>query len=436
MTYWQQEIRQLLILFILMSILGFLTGQPLLFLALTCLSYSIWHLYNLYHLDQWFKNQRKSELPNSHGIWGEVFYNFYRLQQRNRKRKRKIATLLKRFRRSTTAMPDAVVVLGSNHEIEWVNKAARQLLGLKSSRDKGQCITNLIRQPVFVQYLTNINKEESIKLNAPVNDEIMLRINIVPYAKNRYLLLARDITQIHRLEQVRQDFVANVSHELRTPLTVIGGFLETMQDDDSCNNEVWERPLLLMSQQTARMQNIVDDLLLLSRLESEPQVDICDPVDIETLLVTICDEARALSANRHKITLDIQAPLSIAGHQEELRSVFSNLVFNAVNYTPEGGDILIQWLESKHALHFVVHDTGEGIAAEHLPRLTERFYRVDVGRSRSQGGTGLGLAIVKHVLHRHAAKLRVESVVGEGSHFWCDFPKKLIQIKTDSLDEI
>ncbi|WP_353570131.1 phosphate regulon sensor histidine kinase PhoR [Candidatus Albibeggiatoa sp. nov. BB20] len=430
MNYWLQEVRQLIILIILMSILGGLIGQPLLFLALTCLSYSLWHLYNLYYLDQWFKNRHKSALPNSHGIWGEVFYNFYRLQQRNRKRKRKIATLLKRFRRSTTAMPDAVVVLGPNHEIEWVNKAARQLLGLKSSRDKGQCITNLIRQPIFVQYLTNINKEESIKLNAPTNADIMLRINIVPYAKNRYLLLARDITQIHRLEQVRQDFVANVSHELRTPLTVIGGFLETMQDDDSFNNGVWERPLMLMSQQATRMQSIVDDLLLLSRLESELTANVLEPIDIANLLEIICDEARALSTNHHQIELEVKTPAFICGHVEELRSVFSNLIFNAVRYTPEGGHILIQWFEGADYLHFVVHDTGDGIAPEHLPRLTERFYRVDVGRSRSQGGTGLGLAIVKHVLNRHAAKLRIESVVDEGSHFWCDFPKKLIDTDT------
>ncbi len=426
MNYWQQEIKQLIILIILMSILGILTGQPLLFLALACLSYSAWHLYNLYRLDQWFKRQRKAELPNSHGIWGEIFYNFYRLQQRNRKRKRKIATLLKRFRRSTTAMPDAVAVLGPNHEIEWVNKAAQQLLGLKSSRDKGQCITNLIRQPNFVQYLSHSNKEESIKLTAPANPEITLRINIVPYAKNRYLLLARDITQIHRLEQVRQDFVANVSHELRTPLTVINGFLETMQDDESCNNETWQRPILLMSQQAKRMQNIVDDLLLLSRLESEPNIENSELINITELLTDIYDEAKALSAERHKIKLEIQTPRYIYGHLEELRSVFSNLIFNAINYTPTDGDILIQWFEGEDYAHFVVHDTGEGIAPEHIPRLTERFYRVDVGRSRSQGGTGLGLAIVKHVLHRHAAKLRIESSVGEGSHFWCDFPKKLI----------
>lgn len=425
MNYWQQEITQLIILVILMSVLGVLTHRPLLFLALTCLSYSVWHLYNLYYLDQWFKNRHKSTLPNSHGIWGEVFYNFYRLQQRNRKRKRKIATLLKRFRRSTTAMPDAVAVLGPNHEIEWVNKAARQLLGLKSSRDKGQCITNLIRQPIFIQYLTDINREESIKLPAPTNTDLMLRINVVPYAKNRYLLLARDITHIHRLEQVRQDFVANVSHELRTPLTVIGGFLETMQDDEAFN-ATWQRPLLLMSQQTTRMQNIVDDLLLLSRLESELETDISEVVSIKDLLIEVCDEARALSAGKHQIELDIKPPFLINGHQEELRSVFSNLIFNAVNYTHEGGSIIIQWFEGKHDLHFVVHDTGEGIAPEHIPRLTERFYRVDIGRSRSQGGTGLGLAIVKHVLHRHAAKLRIESVVGQGSHFWCDFPKKLV----------
>jgi two-component system, OmpR family, phosphate regulon sensor histidine kinase PhoR len=427
MNYWQQEIRQLIILVILMSILGYLTNSPLLFLALTCFCYTAWHLYNLYYLLKWFKEPQKSTLPNSHGIWGSVFHNFYVLQQQHRKRKRKIATLLKRFRRSTAAMPDAVVVLGSEHEIEWVNKSARRLLGLKSSRDKGQNITNLIRKPDFLAYINNPSKQENITIVSPTNSEIILRINIIPYAKNRYLLLARDVSQIYRLEQIRQDFVANVSHELRTPLTVIAGFLETMQDETELNPN-WDRALILMMQQTGRMQNIVDDLLLLSRLEAADLSQPYTAVDIEVLLNDIYDEAQALSAGKHIIKLELKSPTTILGYEQELHSAFSNLVSNAIKYTPEGGNIKLAWFCDEQYIHFVVQDSGYGIAPQHIPRLTERFYRVDVGRSRSHGGTGLGLAIVKHILHRHEAKLRINSQIGIGSEFCCDFPKKLAKI--------
>ncbi|MEK8020335.1 MAG: phosphate regulon sensor histidine kinase PhoR [Candidatus Parabeggiatoa sp.] len=425
---WIQELSRLLGLVLGMLIIGLLVGHTFLFLFLACFIYLCWHLYNLYRLDRWFTHSKTFYPPEAPGIWGEVFYHFYRLQQRNRKRKRKLGAMLKRFRNSTSAMPDAAVILGKNHEIEWLNKAAHQLLGLQSPQDKGKPITNLIRYPSFSQYLTHCDDKTSIKLASPADPNIILRISVIPYARNhQHLLIARDITQIHRLEQIRQDFIANISHELRTPLTVINGFIETMRDaQDDCTS-LWERPLLLMDEQTIRMRHIVDDLLLLSRLESEAVTHKKQPIVVADWLKTICEEACVLSGEQnHHITLEADEDLILEGHSEELRSAFSNIVFNAVRYTPAGGDILMLWYEDEKGKHFEVRDTGEGIAPEHLPRLTERFYRVDVGRSRSQGGTGLGLAIVKHVLNRHNGYLRIESTLGEGSIFCCDFPDSQI----------
>ncbi|MEN8215781.1 MAG: phosphate regulon sensor histidine kinase PhoR [Pseudomonadota bacterium] len=418
---WIQEFWRLLGLIVGMLFIGFLTGQIVLFLFIAILIYLSWHLFNLYRLEHWFTHSKKIYPPEAVGIWGEVFYHFYRLQQRNRKRKRKLSAMLKRFKKSTAAMPDAAVVLGQNFEIEWLNKAAHRLLGLQSPQDIGKPITNFIRSPAFSQYLANDDEKSAINLASPTDPNIILRMHIVPYAGNQHLLLARDVTQIHLLEQIRRDFIANVSHELRTPLTVINGFIETMRGED-CPKE-WERPLLLMAQQTARMCNIIEDLLLLSRLESAPAMEMTQPIVVADMLKSICEEAQILSGEKnHHISLDADKNLSLNGYAQELRSAFSNLVFNAVRYTPAGGSIKLRWYQDKKGRHFEVRDTGEGIAPEHLPRLTERFYRVDVGRSRSQGGTGLGLAIVKHVLNRHQGELRIESTVGEGSTFWCDFP--------------
>jgi len=420
---WFQEFVRLLGLVLGMLFLGLLMEQTFLFLFLACLIYLSWHLYNLYRLEHWFTQSKKFHPPEAPGIWGEVYYHFYRLQQRNRKRKRKFGAMLKRFQNSTGAMPDAVVILGKDYEIEWMNKAAHYFLGLQSPQDKGKPITNLIRAPSFSDYLTHTDDNNSIKLVSPSHPDMMLRICVIPYARNhQHLLLARDITQLHRLEQIRTDFIANVSHELRTPLTVINGFIETMRDTgDDCAVQ-WDRPLLLMTQQAARMRNIVDDLLLLSRLESEPVTEQVKPIVIAALLQTICEEARILSGEqKHQITLEADDQLMLNGLTEELHSAFSNLVFNAVRYTPAGGQIEIRWYADQQGKHFEVRDTGEGIAPEHIPRLTERFYRVDIARSRNKGGTGLGLAIVKHVLNRHQGTLRIESTVGEGSTFWCDF---------------
>ncbi|NJO16366.1 MAG: phosphate regulon sensor histidine kinase PhoR [Thioploca sp.] len=421
---WLQEFWYFTGLIAGMFLVGWWMGQTTVFLFLALWLYLSWHLYNLYRLERWFRlRKKKVNLPDTLGIWGEVFYHFYRLQQRNRKHKRKISAILKRFQSSTAAMPDAAVVLGKHYEIEWLNKSAQKLLGLQSPQDRGKPITNFIRSPVFVQYLNNSHEKNTVTIASPTNHNLLLKIHVVPYASNQHLLLAHDTTQLHRLEQIRRDFIANVSHELRTPLTVLAGFIETLRDgEDECTQQ-WERPLLLMAQQSARMRNLIEDLLLLSRLESDTTVGSSVPVRVAEMLHTICEEARILSGEQmHRITLLADETLVLAGRREELRSAFSNLIFNAVRYTPAQGDITVRWYQDDKGLHFEVSDTGEGIAPEHLPRLTERFYRVDVGRSRQQGGTGLGLAIVKHVLLRHQGQLHIDSTLGHGSTFCCDFP--------------
>jgi two-component system phosphate regulon sensor histidine kinase PhoR len=432
-NHWRQEFSHLLAISLGLWVIGWWTGHIWLFLLIGCLWYITRHLYYLYHLDRWLIQSRKrNALLDTWGVWDEVFYELGRLQQRHRKRKRRLAEMLDQFHRSTDALPDAAVVLGTQSEIEWFNRSATLLLGLRHAQDKGQFIGNLVRYPLFNHYLAHPEEPKSIKMISPVNPNIILRVHIVSYGENERLLLARDVTDIHRLEQVRQDFVANVSHELRTPLTVISGFIETMTDAEDACSQQWARGLALMAQQTTRMRNIVDDLLLLSRLESEPLEDSYRTIYVAELLQNIIEEACILSGSQqHHLQITADSEVNLRGREDELRSAFSNIIFNAVRYTPAGGVISVRWYADSAGGHLAVQDSGDGIAAEHLPRLTERFYRVDVGRSRNQGGTGLGLAIVKHVLNRHDAQLHISSEVDKGSLFQCDFPPNLLQYQAD-----
>lgn len=424
---WLEELFRVVSFFSGAWIIGCWQDQPWPFLSAALVFYIGWHLFNLYRLHCWLQKSKKFTPPRALGLWDSVFQQVLRLQQRNRKRKRKLTNMLKRFQTSTAAMPDAAVVLKNQVYIEWFNRAAQHLLGLRQIEDNGQHIGKLLRHPEFIDYLETQERQESIKLYAPNDPERILRIHIVPYSGNRSLLIARDITRLHRLEQVRQDFVANVSHELRTPLTVITGFVETMRDSEDEFAQTWERPLALMAEQSARMQNIVNDLLLLARVESEADRSGDDSVAVGDILRVILEEARALSDDKaHRFSTDIDPGLRLYGRADELRSAFSNLLFNAVRYTPPGGSIRLRWYRDAEGAHFAVEDSGEGIAAHHIPRLTERFYRVDVSRSRAQGGTGLGLAIVKHVLCRHQGQLSIDSQLGKGSCFRCDFPKQRI----------
>jgi len=423
---WSSEVWRLVGLFTLALLAGITFGQLAWTLFIFTAGYLGWHLRNLYRLDQWLQGKRSGIPDLAEGAWANVYYHLYRMQQRNRRRKKRLATMVNRFRESTNALPDAAVVLDSMGNIENWNKTARKLLKLKNPQDMHQPITNLIRHPGFIRYLGQENFTEVFRMPSPHNENIFLSLQVVPYGNKQRLLMVRDITHLHRLEQMRQDFIANVSHELRTPLTVIAGYLETMLDDDNEWVINHSGSLESMLKQSKRMQNIVSDLLLLSRLETEQKSHERKEIDVAAILEMVRSDATALSQGKHQINLEYDRTINLKGNNEEITSAFSNLVYNAVKYTPQDGTISIRWLKDDKGARFEVEDNGPGIAPQHLPRLTERFYRVDAGRSRASGGTGLGLAIVKHVLNRHGTNLRIESTLNKGSTFSCIFPSDYV----------
>jgi two-component system phosphate regulon sensor histidine kinase PhoR len=430
------EFWRLLLLLLLGLMFGLLVDAPGTWLLLALLGFCGWHGYQLIRYTHWLVGKKTTAIPDVGGVWGELYYQIYRLRERNRKTKRRMTRYLARFQESTAALPDAVVVLTADITIEWFNDAARQLLHLHRSKDTGQRIDNLIRHPDFVDYLGGGDYSEPLQLQSPIHDEQVLLVYIVPYGDNQRLVVVRDITHLSRLEQMRRDFVANVSHELCTPLTVISGYIETLAADfevDSGGEATLTSPKMDKASldamrevqlQADRMQNIVHDLLLLSRLEGKRNVAKRDVVNVAALVAEIHKEVQSLAANRHEIVIEVQSGLWLKGSDRELHSAFLNLVTNAIKYTPATERITIKWslaADGQGAV-FEVSDTGAGIARQYIPRLTERFFRVDEGRSREQGGTGLGLAIVKHVLIRHQARLEIESELGKGSHFYCVFP--------------
>ncbi len=414
-----------LFLLLLAVIGGLVFRHTFAWLFASTLVYLIWHLGNLYRLDNWLRRGRQFATPASLGVWGELFNHFYRLRRRDRERKRRIAYLLREFRNSTSAMPDAVVVVDALWEIIWFNDAASRLLGLRAGQDLGRRIGNLIRHPDFVGYLRHGDFEEPVDIPAPAAPGVRIALRIVPYGSDQRLLLARDVTRLYRLEEMRRDFVANASHELRSPLTVVSGYLDAMRADARLEGD-WGAPLAEMEHQMQRMSDIIKDLLELSRLETEAREAPFAPVDVPVLLQRIQRESQALGYGPRDVAIEIGEPLWILGAESELYSAFSNLVFNAMRYTPDSGKVRISWMLDGEGAALSVSDTGVGIAPEHLPRLTERFYRVDRSRSRDSGGTGLGLAIVKHVLQRHAGELSVESEPGKGSVFTCRFPAERV----------
>lgn len=417
------------------AVLGLLSGQWLL-LALIGVSGTLaWHLWQLYRLEHWLRLERKAAPPLGRGLWGEVFNGLYRKQRRQRERRRNLRRLIREYRDSAKAMPDATVVLRNRDQIQWWNQAARRLLGLSWPEDEGQRIANLYRHPEFTTFVhSGIDSAKTITLPSPVNPDIPLEIRISPYGRDQRLLLARDVTRTRRLEVVRQDFVANVSHELKTPLTVIYGVAEELADEIDQFAPAWRRPLELLVDQAERMRHLVEDLLMLARLEGGQNPAENEPVDVVHLLDRICAEARLLSGERgHQVTLAAEPGLGLLGSEAELRSAFSNLLSNAVRYTPDGGRIDVTWDRDPHGrARFAVRDTGIGIPREHIARLTERFYRVDKARSNATGGTGLGLAIVKHVLARHGGWLNIESQPERGSTFTASFPPGVVRSPDDT----
>ena len=334
-------------------------------------------------------------------------------------------------------MSDTTVVLAPNGTIEWFNAAAKSLLGFQTPTDLGRRITHLIRDPNFTKYLMAKDYSETLDILSPIDESVHLNLHIVPYGNKRRLLTVRDITRIYQLEKVRRDFIANISHEMRTPLTVISGYLETMIDDSEFReDDELHSKLKKMQDQSVRMRRIVDDLLNLSRLETSERTPAeHSEVSISSLMRDIRAEVSILGKiGGHEFITDIDEDLWLLGSAKELYSAFSNLVSNAVRYSPHGGKIHVRWFQDTHGGHFLVRDEGVGIEAEHIERLTERFYRVNKDRSRNSGGTGLGLAIVKHVLQRHDALLSIESTPDKGSIFSCDFPVQRIVHKNQTVE--
>lgn len=406
-------------------LIGLISGRPLLVWLVAALAVLAYHGRQIVRLERWLRHGRRLRPPAAGGLWGAIYDSLYRLQRRHRQRRFRLAQLLRRFRESANAMPDGTVVLRDTGEMQWWNGVASRYLGLQWPRDQGQRIANLLRHPDFTEFLQRGDWHQAVKVPSPADSRRVLEIRIVPYGEHQQLLLAREVTRLHRLETMRRDFVGNITHELRTPLTVLRGMSEQLGDLEEPTAEELRRPLQLMDQQIERMGRLVDDLLLLSRLETAAPDADQEPVDVPALLRGLLDEARTLSERRHRLSLEVDESLLVEGDENELRSAFSNLLTNAIKYTDPGGRVDVRWFVASGAACLTVADTGRGIPAHHLPRLTERFYRVDGGRASSNGGTGLGLAIVKHVLSRHDAHLEVTSEVGVGSTFSCVFSRYL-----------
>ncbi|OOZ37353.1 phosphate regulon sensor histidine kinase PhoR [Solemya velesiana gill symbiont] len=420
---WQQELAGIALAGVFLGLAGAGIGHYTALIIAALLLYLAWHFVQLTRLTLWLRSPKRHARPYSVGLWRAIIELVEELRVRGKKRKRKLGRMLSGFRESTSALPDATVVLDDRGGVEWWNSVAGRVLGLERKRDKGLGISELISDPVFQTYLACGDYSRPLQMPAPVDDSVNLEVRIVPYGKGKRLLQARDITRLSQLETVRRDFVANVSHEMRTPLTVVHGYLESMNDSGDQALSPWSYVLGQMQQQTVRMQRIVEDLLLLSRLESHNNIEEQEVVDMSALMSVLKEGAEGLSAQNHEVAVTVEPGLNLYGSVTELESAFSNLVFNAVRYTPTGGRVTLNWeCGDEGEPCFSVTDNGIGIAPEHIPRLTERFYRVDVGRSRQSGGTGLGLAIVKHVLTRHQGRLQVKSEPGKGSTFSCSFP--------------
>ncbi len=381
-------------------------------------------LHNLSLFRAWLKDPRIETIPEGSGAWEKLFARLLRMHKRQAQTEASLNEALARFLQAGAAFPEAVAILDEDNVLEWCNPRALTYFGLDLERDRGHQVTNLMRQPQFVQYLISGDYAQplTLKTMSAAQGETTLSVQVVPYGDREKLLLGRDVTLWERVETMRRDFVANVSHELRTPLTVLTGFLETLTDMPDTDPEMVQRSLRLMSQQATRMSRLVEDLLTLSRLESTDAPAREIDFSVTDLVRQLHDDALLLSNGHHDIEVSLDTMDGLHGNPDEIRSAFGNLVNNAIRYTPEGGRITVVWAVEKGQLVFSVRDTGPGIEAHHIDRLTERFYRVDRSRSRETGGTGLGLAIVKHVLSRHQAKLEIESEVGRGSVFRAVFP--------------
>lgn len=423
-TFAKQDLRVLAFLIIIGGLIGLGLGYFWICLGLACLIFFAFQLRSLYLVNDWISNRPYDVPPNLSGIWGALLFNVYRAQRQERIVQSEMVGLIDRTQSSLVALSEAIILTDDLHQIEWWNPAAEKLFGIQSL-DRGRNILAIIRQPDFVEYFHNINDvQDGIKIKLSTDENKYAQIKLTCFGNESRLLVAHDITRMKNLEQMRSDFVDNISHELRTPLTVLSGYIETFTDQEDINPR-WKRAFDQMQSQTKRMNALVNDLLLLSRLENDKQIAKNQIIEMPSLMNHLFDDAQAYNIDYgHTLNLDIDSHCDLIGSEMELASAFSNLITNAIKYTPKGGTITIGWHDDADHGYFTVKDTGIGIDPKHLPRLTERFYRVDSARSRQTGGTGLGLAIVKHVLMQHGAHIEVESKENQGSTFIAVFPKE------------
>ena len=429
---WASQIAALAALLAVALLLGWWFGRPGWWLFGATWLYLGFTLRHLYLLDRALDGHRRVPLFETRGLWAEVFARVDKLRAKARNRKKKYHRLLREVRESTGALTDGGIILNAEHEIMWFNPAAARLLGLNRVTDVGHRIDNLLRHPDFVAYLKEPTAD-GIAVASPRHETGWLRVQIIPYGTDQRLAIVRDVTHEKNVERTRRDFVANASHELRSPLTVISGYLEALGEAGDAP-EAWRTPVAEMQRQADRMTRILRDLIELTRLESAEASAARDLVDVGAMLQAIVQEFQRKAGPA--VQLALQTDAALLGKESELHSIFYNLVNNAVRFTPATGTVRVVWRAADGAALFEVIDTGIGISEEQIPRVTERFYRVDPGRSRASGGTGLGLAIVKHALQRHEGELSIVSREGEGSTFSCRFPSERIVFRSDAVQAV
>jgi two-component system phosphate regulon sensor histidine kinase PhoR len=407
--------------------IGWLLGSPWAGLGVAVAVHLAWVLANLFRLEWWLRHRSYADAPDLGGVWGEIIAQIVRLHRRKRFHKQRFVQLMRQLQRSTAALPNGVVILNAQREIVWFNRMAGRLLNLRRTADLGMRIENLLREPQFVRYMAGQDYTNPIVIRPTTGEDSYLSMQVAPYGDGQLLLLVSDVSRQMRLEAIRRDFVANASHELRSPLTVISGYLETLAQDPAVDADL-QGPIAEMRRQAERMTAIIRDLLALSRLEESEEAESEQAIDVGALLALLRKDVLARAVHPREVRVRIDSRAHLLGDEPEIHSAFSNIVDNAAKYTAADGSIEMRWWEDEEGGHFAVSDTGMGIPSEHIPRLTERFYRVDAGRSRATGGSGLGLAIVKHALQRHGGSLEVQSTLGVGSTFTCHFPtERLVQ---------
>lgn len=416
---WHFHALRLLLATAALLLTGWFFGNTLPIFLIALSIYIAWHSLNVWRFHRWLANPA-TKVPKSYGIWADLFQSINSIEQKRQSQKGHFREKIDQFKNLSDAFPEAVLVLDEKGTLSWINHAAMSLLQLRSPQDLGQSVTSLLRGPDFAKWLNDHSRGQSgLEMQSPRGDNTWLHVSAVPFQNGQRLIILRDITNVQNAERMRRDFVANLSHELRTPLTVMLGYLELLQQQSAGNMaEVIER----MQAQAGQMENMLNDLLELSRLQSIENQNEEEPVDIPALLIRLRKQAEELSQARHELVFDVEENLFLSGNETDLESAFQNLLANAVRYTPESGRISVTWQDHPEGPSLSVRDTGIGIPARDIPRLTERFYRVGSDRARQSGGTGLGLAIVKHVLNSHQAELVINSELNVGSEFSCNFP--------------